>query len=182
MNISAPNFQEKKWGNSDYYFSKYPSNWGWATWRRAWRKYNSELPDLEKFTEYGGGAFDQLLLSLPEKRYWLKFFHGLKKGKYTYWDAKWVYAIWRAGGVSITPNINLSSNIGFGVNATHTKIKDTGHDLTIGQLSRPIKHPTEIAIAHGADNYLFNTRYRPTFLGKARSALTLLFNLIRYYD
>jgi hypothetical protein len=40
MHVSGNNFQYgKKRGFSSYYFSKYTHNWGWATWRRAW-KYN----------------------------------------------------------------------------------------------------------------------------------------------
>jgi hypothetical protein len=40
MHISGNNFQDgKKRGNASYYFSHYTHNWGWATWRRAW-KYN----------------------------------------------------------------------------------------------------------------------------------------------
>lgn len=40
MHISGDNFQYgKKRGFSSYYFSEYTHNWGWATWRRAW-KYN----------------------------------------------------------------------------------------------------------------------------------------------
>ncbi len=40
MHIGGNNFQKgKKRGFSSYYFSQYTHNWGWATWRRAW-KYN----------------------------------------------------------------------------------------------------------------------------------------------
>jgi hypothetical protein len=48
MMISGDNFQHsKKRGSSSYYFSEYAHIWGWATWRRAWKKYNVNylLPD-----------------------------------------------------------------------------------------------------------------------------------------
>ena len=38
MHISGDNFQMgKKRGDASYYFSRYTHNWGWATWRRAWK-------------------------------------------------------------------------------------------------------------------------------------------------
>lgn len=41
MQISGSNFNRgRKWGRASYYFSGYPLNWGWATWRRAWAMYD----------------------------------------------------------------------------------------------------------------------------------------------
>ena len=51
MHISGNNFQNgKKRGKTSYYFSEFTHNWGWATWRRAW-KFNDFYvinPDLQK--------------------------------------------------------------------------------------------------------------------------------------
>lgn len=44
MHISGDNFQNgKKRGDASYYFSKYTHNWGWATWRRAWKHNDFEM-------------------------------------------------------------------------------------------------------------------------------------------
>lgn len=51
MHISGNNFQnKKKRGDASYYFSEYTHNWGWATWRRAWRHNDHGLisPELRK--------------------------------------------------------------------------------------------------------------------------------------
>lgn len=41
MHISGNNFQYgKRRGRASYYFSSYTHNWGWATWRRAWKVYD----------------------------------------------------------------------------------------------------------------------------------------------
>ena len=41
MHISGNNFQYgRKRGNASYYFSTYTHNWGWATWRRAWKHFD----------------------------------------------------------------------------------------------------------------------------------------------
>lgn len=44
MHISGNNFQYgRRRGQASYYFSKYTHNWGWATWKRAWKFYDFEL-------------------------------------------------------------------------------------------------------------------------------------------
>ncbi len=51
MHISGNNFQKgKKRGSASYYFSRYTHNWGWATWRRAWKYNDFEMisPELRK--------------------------------------------------------------------------------------------------------------------------------------
>lgn len=44
MHISGDNFQYgRKRGKGSYYFSHYTHNWGWATWRRAWKYFDFNL-------------------------------------------------------------------------------------------------------------------------------------------
>jgi len=46
MHVSGNNFlYGKKRGNASYYFSNYTYNWGWATWRRAWKFYEYHPTD-----------------------------------------------------------------------------------------------------------------------------------------
>lgn len=49
MHISGDNFQYgRKRGNTSYYFSEYTHNWGWATWKRAWKYYKFDIIDEKK--------------------------------------------------------------------------------------------------------------------------------------
>lgn len=176
MNISAANFQRKEWGYSDYYYSAYPTNWGWATWARAWQKYDSKMSNLDSFL-LNEKQFKEIIPCQNHRRFWTRFFKGLRAEKYTFWDAKWVYAIWKNNGVSITPNANLVSNIGYGNSATHTKTKDAGMDMPHGVLEESIAHPLEkIQICHEADEFLFETRYRPTLRGRLQKLIKLIFS------
>ena len=44
MHVSGNSFQYgRRRGSASYYFSKYPNVWGWATWRRAWQRYDFSL-------------------------------------------------------------------------------------------------------------------------------------------
>ena len=50
MHIGGTNFHSgKKFGDTSYYYSSIPHVWGWATWRRAWEKYDFNLSDLNYF-------------------------------------------------------------------------------------------------------------------------------------
>ncbi len=175
MNISAANFQSQKIGIADYYFSLYPTNWAWATWARAWKKFD---PDMKEWASRDNSWLSNLLKDKSQYKYWVRFFNGLVNKKYTYWDAKWVYSIWISGGLSITPNFNLVSNIGFGDDATHTKSISKGMAALIDKVDLPLIHPDlELGVALKADKFLFETRYKPTPIGYVRHFLR---KIVRY--
>jgi len=48
MHIGGNNFQYgRKRGNASYYFSTFTHNWGWATWRRAWKFFDYTATSAE---------------------------------------------------------------------------------------------------------------------------------------
>jgi len=126
MHIGGVNFQKGEGKNKDgYYFSKYSNIWGWATWRRAWKGYDVKIKDWPEIKKSGkiDGYFDSWL----EKEYWITLFSALYRGKIDTWDYQFVYHVWKNAGVSIVPNKNLVSNIGFGSDAVHTSSNKVGY-------------------------------------------------------
>jgi len=167
MHINGSNFQfGRKRGDASYYFSEYPHVWGWATWRRAWSKYDRKLSSFPKFKE--SGAMDRIANSAAEKNYWMKFFESIYSGRRDGSDVKWLYSIWANGGICITPNINMISNIGFGADAEHTVIKDRIMDQDKIELNKVV-HPKSAAFApdRDADIYTFSSCFSKTFFQKA---------------
>ena len=69
--ISGDNFQNGiKRGDGDYYFSQFCHIWGWASWARAWKKYDANLaqwPKLKARNWLGSLGF-----SGAETTYWQK--------------------------------------------------------------------------------------------------------------
>lgn len=120
MVISGNNFQpKKKWGNGSYFFSNYPTLWGWATWRRAWQHFDFYLQNSQKFIEHN--QITQITQTVKEQNYWKSIFDLVKDGKREdIWDYQWLFTIWDQGGLTIVPNKNLVTNIGFSDHATHT--------------------------------------------------------------
>jgi hypothetical protein len=102
-----------------YYYSKVPLIWGWATWKRAWRKYDVEMSEI-----------NQLRRELREQKvfkrnnyaqFWIELFRHVKIKDIDTWDTQWFYTVLKNEGICLSPTINLVENVGFGADATHTK-------------------------------------------------------------
>ncbi|GAB3931388.1 hypothetical protein [Larkinella terrae] len=120
MHIAGVNFQNGNWhGDGSYFYSKICHVWGWASWRRAWEKYDVGMASYPIFREQNRIAD---LFSDPQvQQYWIEAFDSVATGQVNSWAYPWVYTIWINNGLCICPNQNLISNIGFGGDATHTR-------------------------------------------------------------
>lgn len=101
-----------------FYFTPHPSGWGWGTWRDRWQKYfhhfntreealQGMTPDDINAIQYGG-VFP-CLKSLDKRP--------------IPWDICWELAIYKAGGLCLTPSRTMVRNIGL-KNGTHFKSFD----------------------------------------------------------
>ncbi|MDJ0661023.1 MAG: TylF/MycF/NovP-related O-methyltransferase [Crocosphaera sp.] len=154
MHISGDNFQlGQSRTQHSYYFSKYPHNWGWATWRRAWKHYDVTLKDWPEFRQSGklAGVFPDP----KELAYWTDLLERTYQGEMDTWDFPWCYSCWLQNGLTILPDVNLVSNIGFGIDATFKKVSHPLANLPIQSIGK-IKHPEFVMVNEAADAY---TRY-----------------------
>lgn len=148
FNISACNFlRGKSFSKNSYYFSRYMHCWGWATWADRWKNYQHEVSRLE---------FDKLQCgfdTLPREKQveWKSIFTKVFSGEIDTWDYRWVYHCWLNNGLTILPNTNLMTNIGFDEDATHT----TGlADLPKREsLKFPLIHPKKIKHNRKEDHF-----------------------------
>jgi len=128
-------------GKEGYYFSRYPHIWGWASWRRAWKSYDVDMNDLPQLLK--DKNFISSFKSKSEYRYWAHYFLDVYTGRINTWDIQVVYLALTQGQLTIFPSGNLVSNIGFGVDATHTsKINRKIANLPIIPLGSNAIQPT----------------------------------------
>jgi hypothetical protein len=73
--------------------------------------------------------------------YWRRIFDRVYQGDIDTWDYQWAFACWIQRGLSIVPEVNLVSNIGFGPNATHTTYNRWFAQLPIHSIDFPLRHP-----------------------------------------
>jgi hypothetical protein len=132
-----------------YYFSRYPHVWGWATWRRAWAKYDLDMTLWPEIRERK--LFDQYLPLMSERSQWESAFQNVYDGKIDTWDYQWVYSIWANSGLCAAPARNLVRNIGFHAEATHTKLDSVYSTLRADDLSLPLTHPPTLLASVDTD-------------------------------
>lgn len=153
--ITGDNFQNGIFrGDGSYYFSRYNHVWGWASWRRAWKNYDKDLTFWPEWKR-SAGWMDEFT-DLVERRYWERIFDRMYNKQIDTWDYPWTASVWFHGGLTATPNVNLVSNIGFGLRSTHTKSTNSPLACMATKKMGPIIHPSIIARDRAADRYAFN--------------------------
>lgn len=166
MHIGGCNFQEGiERGTASYYFSRYNHIWGWASWRRAWHFYDVKMKGFPDFRRRG--MLRKVFDNTRAMRYWLRILHSVYAGKVNTWDYQWTYAIWAENGLSIVPNVNLVSNLGFGKASTHTSNpRDRHSGMESSRISLPLSHPKDVAVDREADDFIFRNSYCTPFFRK----------------
>jgi len=103
-----------------FFFSKYYSIWGWATWRRAWKFFEY---DIEKWdSKEVLGSLEVFLKDRRVREFWVDNLKKVCKKDVDTWDYQWAYACIKQQGFSIVSVVNLVSNIGFsGAHGNGTK-------------------------------------------------------------
>ncbi len=161
MLISGQNLQlGQKRRHYSYYFSRYNHCWGWASWKRAWQHYDDSMKLWPKVRD------EHWLYDLLENehafRYWSATFQRLYEGFDT-WDYPWLFACWINQGLTVLPNVNLVSNLGFGAEATHTKNPDTIlANMAVEEILFPLKHPPFVIRDTQADKFTESNYYSGT--------------------
>jgi len=96
-------------------FYRVPGSWGWATWRRAWKLYDHDLPKLISGVSKKGirqfnadGVFDHFNTLLENER-----------GQKDTWAIRWYASMYINGGFALYPSSTLVSNLGFDGSGTN---------------------------------------------------------------
>lgn len=100
------------------YFTPHPSGWGWGTWRDRWQKHFVHFKSREEALR-GMSEADQKAIQYGGVFPCLK---SLDKRPIP-WDICWEIAIYKAGGLCLTPHHTLVRNIGL-KNGTHFRAFD----------------------------------------------------------
>ena len=170
MAVSGDNFQfgKKRW-NYSYYFSRYVHVWGWASWRRAWKFYDLHMSNWPMV--HDGGWLNDILEDRRATNFWTNVFEQAHRGKTGTWDYQWVFACWLNSGLSIVPNVNLISNIGFGAGATHTSSKSRVAGMPTQEMIFPLTHPPMVVRDSRADARAARLFFRTSRLSPIKRAV-----------
>jgi hypothetical protein len=121
----------------DTFFYRAVHSWGWATWKRAWDKFNPNIDELiAQFNDEKKFAF-----SIEHKMNFWKQMEDFKAGKNNSWAIRWYASVFLNGGLSLNPTRSLINNIGHDGTGTHSNIEKM-YQVNISQ--KPIKQFPEI--------------------------------------
>lgn len=137
-------FVEWKEGSSSYLFARLSAMWGWASWERAWRDYDFEFktwqePDIYErvLAQLGDAAYTEFLMGVLER---------LARGEVDAWDLQFQLQQILRGALSVVPQVNLISNLGFGRDATNTRLRfPLSAELERRAMEFPLRAPPGIA-------------------------------------
>ncbi len=152
MMISGDNFQfGRKRTEGSFYFSRYFHIWGWASWRRAWSHYDVDMNSWPEFRE--NGYLNNFLSEKRMVKYWESIFNSVYNKLINTWDYQWVFSCWTQGGLSIMPDNNLVSNIGFDERSAHTTGDTIFSRLPTKKIEFPLVYPKYIIPDYASDRY-----------------------------
>ena len=154
--VAGGNFQNGVVRNEfSYYFSMFNHCWGWASWRRAWKYYEKDMCSWPYIRD--NNRLEDILLSRTEVKHWSKMFREVYENKVDSWAYCWTFSCWLQSGLTVLPNVNLVSNIGFRGDGTHTLVDGPRANMKVYELSFPLKHPSCIIRDKKADEYTEKT-------------------------
>ncbi len=159
-----------------YYFSHYSLCWGWASWRRAWKYFDFDLKVWPEVRD------KNLLIDILGDAHAAKVWHQTLQMTYDKllecWDFQWTFANFIQSGLSVIPNVNLISNIGYTQEATHTKEEESPYNqIPVEAMNFPLKHPPFIVRNVQADRFTEYTLYdyQPNLLKRVNQKLKKVF-------
>ena len=143
--------------------SIYPESYAWATWARAWAKYDDEMSwaknvSISELKIICGSTIGALR--------WKQNFSDAAAGRIDTWAYRWLATIWENNFKVISPNQNISKYKGW-ENGTHTFIKVKYQEPEIGIL-RIDQSDSNKRIDELADNWLKQKVFLESAHGVAR--------------
>jgi hypothetical protein len=175
--ISGTNLVEK-YSNTDasYFFSQLGGNWGWATWRSEWQRYDRYLENWPQLKR--NDALSEIFNQPSTVSYWTRVFDDMYENQgQNAWDYQWLYTHLKNNALTIIPRVNLVANIGFGPGATHTAEADALFTPPVTTMEFPLSHPSSFIPLRSVDRHfqeLITAPLSRRLSGKLRSVANRL--------
>lgn len=140
--VSGNNFAPRINAEHSYYFSTHANIWGWATWAHSWKKFRQD-------TKFGGWSDIEILemsSQIPGNGHRRSFIKLVKiVEKLDSWAVAFAAFGYLNKKISVVPFQNLVTNVGFGLDSTHTKFESYVDEVPLGNLKFPLVHPGTVS-------------------------------------
>ncbi len=104
------------------------SSWGWATWDRAWKKFNPNGQELyQSILQLNTKYINQF--NFEGGYNYLEFIKSNAEGKNNCWDIRWYASVFLENGFGVWPTKSFVQNIGHDGTGSH-KVNSQTYDVT----------------------------------------------------
>lgn len=142
-------------GEYSYHFSTFGGIWGWASWARAWRYFDIEIslwnnPIVKEMVKFRLNKMQFLSRAFIYDKLVNNSINT------TAWDYQWGFARIIQSGLAVVPSRNLITNIGNGIDATHTHNQNSPvANLPATPLEFPLIHPPYVIADKEYDTLMY---------------------------
>lgn len=98
------------------FFFRVANSWGWATWKRAWDKYNTDIDQL--IADFDKDKIKKFSIDNTEN-FW-KQVKEYKAGKINSWAIRWYLTLFNNDGFALYPRQSMIQNMGTDGSGTHS--------------------------------------------------------------
>ena len=155
--------------------SIYPESYAWATWDRAWKKYdddmswakNASIQDIKKICGSTTGALR-----------WKLNFGDAAAERVDTWAYRWLASMWEHELLMVSPNRNISYYEGWR-DGTHTKTKMRWEEPVVKPLRKIETNGVPQSVDLLADNFLGTKIFGETLIGSILGLLVTTVLTIR---
>ena len=151
--ISSTLYDNRWQCEASYDFSRYMVTGAWAGWRRTWKGFDLDLHNLD------AKAFRKHVLRLTDNRAEANWWYSIVKeiqqdeNKKSYWDYQMQIHLFKDSALTIHPQRNLVSNIGFDGEGTHTLSNSDSRGCKEVFPLLPLTHPQVQIVDKRRDAY-----------------------------
>ena len=143
--------------------SIYPESYAWATWERAWQKYDDDLTwaknaSVEDIKKICGSTIGALR--------WKQNFADAAAERIDTWAYRWLASMWEHNWLMVSPNRNIAIYTGL-EGGTHTLMRVKYTEPPI----KPIQNHHALCLDNSADDWLKRHVFKESFLGVMKVVL-----------
>jgi len=138
--------------NEDSLFLPFISSWGWATWSRAWTKFDIEAQNYDRLRK---SSELKKQFDLNGHYPYFKMLESQQKGKTNSWAIRWYLSVFFSDGLTLYPKQTMVENIGFDGTGENCAVS-TIHESTIEPKFKVKVFPKEILVTRLLETVINN--------------------------
>lgn len=158
MQISAHMFPVDVPVREDAFFLPFISSWGWATWSRAWEKFD---PVASAYMQLKADARRRRAFNMDGAYDYFSMLEAQLEGRVDSWAIRWNLSVFMNDGLVLYPKKSLVENMGFDGSGVHTRGEALDQVVDAGAIPERLPAPDIDPVAREAVFEYFRARRGP---------------------